>query len=1150
MIINKNKSIFLTLAIIFCAVFFVAKTAKAMPIGTLLYRTSGNGQMYGYNNKELLEEIEFFKDDKLFQSFRINCGHVGIYAGIIDGEHKILEAVNNGIQLTPAKHFINTNNNEKLVGAKIPVDYNGEYKNNVDNAIKFFKDKKLEYDFSLEEQKGPENRQWICVGLTEKIYESANISKIRSIEDLEYNPNNYAIDITSDGYDTETMYNKDRKDIFSKTKEFSKIERRDWEKVDYWLGSIKNEQRFVFLPYTQFVQTSLKDVEIDILLESNFEDKEIRGDVPYGYLIARVGSNTVGKKVEEKYNNVKERVQVATNNVKNGFVKAGKKTKEVAVNTGNKVKEGFNKARDEVVEVGKKTKKVVVDTGKKVNEGFNKAKDGVAKGTKKVGGFISGIFKKKTDENVKIDDNKGRILATSDFLYEEEISILYKEIKDDFEKISKIEDEEIIKVASKAREKIEVTTKIIESKTEKITNEDTVKMEEVVKLLDNLIKKEEKEKIDYIDKLFKKDKLNNEYKEINDDIKNKINYFGEIIFPKSLDSVIIEKESKENLFDKKEKIVKKDKFINDVPISVNRSSQRSKSSSLASNNSIILVVENDVLATSTSINEEIATSTTSDSIASSTDIISDMATSTASSTDIIDDISTSTTTDDIASSTDGIASSTDLISTTTEEIIASTTSLLISELAVLGLSGASDEFIELYNPTSENINILNWQIQYKSEKGDKWINKIAEKLPDKNIEGKHYFLISSNSYSLDVEPDIRHDKNFNFAKLNGHVRLIKFGENEEIIEIDKLAYGGAIDPEGESLIINLADFNSFERKANASSTGESMIFKGCDWLLGNSYDSNNNNFDFIIRKNADPQNNLSWMEEKEISTIYPDKIIDLNFNEELISTSSVQIFWSKGDYHSLASSSYYDLRYWEKEESCDLENNWDLALKVASSTIYEENNLIKSEIKDLESNIDYCFSLKVFNGYNFSENSNILTIKTIKEIIIEEKIDQKLERSTQAFGGSTLIMVGQSFVPTQNNISAISLNLLRKYSNSSFYKLCLFKGDVNIPYNIKKGKDIEITCDFEGVELLTTSIFDTTILDVQNSNNNHYPYTWVKLDFDKAIDIEVGEDYFFVFYSKQMGYLGTNYNLYPYGFSPSHNNNTDVLFRTHYLSYD
>jgi hypothetical protein len=62
-------------------------------------------------------------------------------------------------------------------------------------------------------------------------------------------------------------------------------------------------------------------------------------------------------------------------------------------------------------------------------------------------------------------------------------------------------------------------------------------------------------------------------------------------------------------------------------------------------------------------------------------------------------------------------------------------------------------------------------------------------------------------------------------------------------------------------LLNLLSNKSFERKANENSNIDTM--NGIDELAGNGYDSDNNQNDFIIRDNSDPQNSRSLREPRE-----------------------------------------------------------------------------------------------------------------------------------------------------------------------------------------------------------------------------------------------------------------------------------------------
>jgi hypothetical protein len=279
-----NKQIIKVLMLV-STIFLPFFSAKAMPVGTLLYRTSGGNQMYGFNSSDLIVA----ENSKLAH---IYSGHAAIYVGQENGIDYIVEMQPKGAIKVPAKYFINEAAGEKLVGAKLPEKATPLQ---IATAVAIAKNLALNnaaYDFDFKKQKGPGSGEWTCVGLTEKVYESSNISNPTNIKSLEYNPNYYAIDITPDGYDNFNVYNKSG-DCFADSLEYSKISAKKNmlipapELVGYDVGLEVDDDRYIFLPYTQSIQPSLKDVSVDINLSSSFPESEIRGDSPLIGLILK-----------------------------------------------------------------------------------------------------------------------------------------------------------------------------------------------------------------------------------------------------------------------------------------------------------------------------------------------------------------------------------------------------------------------------------------------------------------------------------------------------------------------------------------------------------------------------------------------------------------------------------------------------------------------------------------------------------------------------------------------------------------------------------------------------------------------------------------------------------------------------------------------
>lgn len=307
---KKHIIVFALSLLIFLPFFSV----KAMPVGTLLYRTSGGNKMYGFNSSDLIVA----EKSKLAH---IYSGHAAIYVGKEDGVDYIVEMQPKGAIKVPAKYFINEAAGEKLVGAKLPEQATSLQ---IATAVAIAKNLALNaaaYDFDFKKQKGPNGGEWTCVGLTEKVYESSNINNPTNLKALEYDPSYYAVDITPDGYDNFNIYNT-AGDCFAESLEYSKISpKRNMlipapELLGYDVGLEKNDERYIFLPYTQAIQSTLKDVEVDIDLSSSFPEPEVRGNSPLIGLILKWSliNNPVStvknlaRKIENSFSVIKEKV--------------------------------------------------------------------------------------------------------------------------------------------------------------------------------------------------------------------------------------------------------------------------------------------------------------------------------------------------------------------------------------------------------------------------------------------------------------------------------------------------------------------------------------------------------------------------------------------------------------------------------------------------------------------------------------------------------------------------------------------------------------------------------------------------------------------------------------------------------------------------
>ena len=191
-----------------------------------------------------------------------------------------------------------------------------------------------------------------------------------------------------------------------------------------------------------------------------------------------------------------------------------------------------------------------------------------------------------------------------------------------------------------------------------------------------------------------------------------------------------------------------------------------------------------------------------------------------------------------------------------------TNHVVISEVALAGPGGANDEFFELYNPTSAEVNLAGWKVQYKSVTGTSYTNSAT--LPaGAKIAAHGYYLVASTSYVGTVTPDYKLTGNLSFGGVNGHVRIGNASVSANITDtnaVDTLGYGTGDSPEGSAFTPSLASPFTAERKAYSTSTDASMASGGADATKGNAYDSDNNAMDFVVRASRDPQNSASALE--------------------------------------------------------------------------------------------------------------------------------------------------------------------------------------------------------------------------------------------------------------------------------------------------
>ncbi len=175
--------------------------------------------------------------------------------------------------------------------------------------------------------------------------------------------------------------------------------------------------------------------------------------------------------------------------------------------------------------------------------------------------------------------------------------------------------------------------------------------------------------------------------------------------------------------------------------------------------------------------------------------------------------------------------------------------VVISELETRGAT-AYDEFVELYNPTDNAIDLAGWRMQYKSATGTTYSDKVTMS-SGAVIPAHGFFLIaaSSGNYTGSTTPDVLFAAGL--ADAGGHVRIL----DASSVEVDRVGWGTAIDAEGGSPAGTPSAYVPLERKASAGSTASGLWTGGAEEFEGNGQDTNVNGSDFVVQSNGrNPQN--------------------------------------------------------------------------------------------------------------------------------------------------------------------------------------------------------------------------------------------------------------------------------------------------------
>lgn len=181
-----------------------------------------------------------------------------------------------------------------------------------------------------------------------------------------------------------------------------------------------------------------------------------------------------------------------------------------------------------------------------------------------------------------------------------------------------------------------------------------------------------------------------------------------------------------------------------------------------------------------------------------------------------------------------------------------------------GNSGAQykQDFVELYNPTDQPIEMTNWQIQYASSTGTFSSTSTAAAI-NKTIPAHGYLLIvlsAGAGTATDISALADMTAGINMSGSNGKVRIVDADKNV----VDLVGFGSANEFEGTKGTNTLSNSTSAQRRPYSKvdpAPGK-----------GNAWDSDDNGLDFFVGPVTAPRNTASPTEAPMVPEVSLDPI--------------------------------------------------------------------------------------------------------------------------------------------------------------------------------------------------------------------------------------------------------------------------------------
>jgi hypothetical protein len=265
-----------TVAILILVSFVLASSnVLALQRGAILYHTSKGDNIYGRT-----DALELPCSTIQMAHREMKSGHVGLYIG----NERIIHAVAPTVEETASENFIPQSDLDegcRYLGAKVPLDFDNPAvwpEERVDQLILLAREQVgALYDIQFRHQKGPYDDGFTCVGLVEYLYEHPEVGY--NITPEGYYPGVGAGKTYTQTYNCEWTWWDDweGENTFAEEVEFSRFRHPLVELLSADVGMVHEGGRYMFFPYTQYIQTTTVAVETDVPV-SGGGDSDDSGD--------------------------------------------------------------------------------------------------------------------------------------------------------------------------------------------------------------------------------------------------------------------------------------------------------------------------------------------------------------------------------------------------------------------------------------------------------------------------------------------------------------------------------------------------------------------------------------------------------------------------------------------------------------------------------------------------------------------------------------------------------------------------------------------------------------------------------------------------------------------------------------------------------